>query len=47
MVSAEFSDSSVVFKYIDANQVKREEVAVSESSVSDRGEEILEKTESE
>ncbi|XP_074569329.1 uncharacterized protein LOC141825963 [Curcuma longa] len=47
VVSAERSHGSVVFKYGDANEVKREEVAVSESSVSDRGEEILEKMESE
>ncbi|XP_042426271.1 uncharacterized protein LOC122014157 [Zingiber officinale] len=45
--ASECSDGSAVFKYGDANEVKREEVAVSERSVSDRVEEILEKMESE
>ncbi|XP_074592374.1 uncharacterized protein LOC141848211 [Curcuma longa] len=43
--TSECSDGSVVFKFGDASEVKREEVAVSESSVLGRDREILEKTE--
>ncbi|KAG6508286.1 hypothetical protein ZIOFF_033660 [Zingiber officinale] len=43
--TSECSDGSVVFKFGDASEVKLEEVAVSESSVLGRDQEILEKTE--
>lgn len=45
VVSSECSDGSVVFKFGDASEVKREEVVVSETSVLWRDQEILEKTE--
>ncbi|XP_042395064.1 probable protein phosphatase 2C BIPP2C1 [Zingiber officinale] len=43
--TSECSDGSVVFKFGDASEVKLEEVAVSESSLLGRDQEILEKTE--